>query len=503
MKKKKPLCLIIMDGWGIAPADAKNALAKADTPNLDYFFSRYPNALLKADGLNVGLPEGNQGNSEVGHLNIGSGRIMKQMLVRINSSIEDGSFYENAVLKGAVAHCKKNGSNLHLMGLIQNQGVHAVTSHCNALLMLCRKMDFDDVYVHVFSDGRDTPPKSAAKYIAELEDGIKKAGLGKIGTIIGRYYAMDRDTNWDRIKIAYDGLTELKGLVCRDRQAAIEQAYAAAENDEFIKPKIIKGFPGIKDGDAVINFNFRLDRAREITHAFTDTHFDGFKRDKLDIKYTGFATYYDNGKFETAFPPVKHKNIIGEVLSDHGLKQLRCAETEKYAHVTFFFNDSNEPPFKGEDRILVHSPKVATYDLKPEMSAYLIKDRLLEAIAADKYDVIICNFANADMVGHTGVFAAAVKAGGVVDECVGSVSKAVLAKGGAVIITADHGNGECMLLDDGSPMTAHTTNPVPVILCGVGDVELIKDGKLCDLAPTMLKILQIDQPMEMTGRPLF
>ena len=503
MKKKKPLCLIIMDGWGIAPADAKNALAKADTPNLDYFFSKYPNALLRADGLNVGLPEGNQGNSEVGHLNIGSGRIMKQMLVRINSSIEDGSFYKNKVLKGAIAHCKKNGSNLHLMGLIQNQGVHAVTSHCNALLMLCRKMDFDDVYVHVFSDGRDTPPKSAAKYIAELEDGIKKAGLGKIGTIIGRYYAMDRDTNWDRIKIAYDGLTELKGLVCRDRQAAIEQAYAAAENDEFIKPKIIKGFPGIKDGDAVINFNFRLDRAREITHAFTDTHFDDFKRDKLDIQYTGFATYYDNGEFETAFPPVKHKNILGEVLSDHGLKQLRCAETEKYAHVTFFFNDSNEIPFKGEDRILVHSPKVATYDLKPEMSAYLIRKRLLEAIAADKHDVIICNFANADMVGHTGVFAATVKAGGVVDECIGSVSKAVLAKGGAVIITADHGNGECMLLDDGSPMTAHTTNPVPVILCGVGDVELIKDGKLCDLAPTMLKILQIDQPMEMTGRPLF
>ncbi|WDN89013.1 2,3-bisphosphoglycerate-independent phosphoglycerate mutase [Desulfosarcina sp. BuS5] len=503
MKTKRPVCLIIMDGWGIAPADAKNALAKADTPNLDYFFSRYPNALLRADGLNVGLPEGNQGNSEVGHLNIGSGRIMKQMLVRINSDIENGSFYENKVLKGAVDHCKKNGSNLHLMGLIQDQGVHAVTSHCNALLMLCSKMDFYDVYVHIFSDGRDTPPKSAAEYIAGLEEGIKKAGLGKIGTITGRYYAMDRDMNWDRIKIAYDGLTKLEGSVCRDRHTALEQAYAAAETDEFIKPKIIKGFPGIKDGDAVINFNFRLDRAREITHAFTDTHFGGFKRDRLDIKYIGFTDYYDNGEFETAFPPVNHKNILGKVLSDHGLKQLRCAETEKYAHVTFFFNDSTETPFEGEDRIMVPSPKVATYDLQPEMSAYLIRDKILEAIKADKYDVIICNFANADMVGHTGVFNAAVKAGEVVDECVGSVHGAVLAKGGAVIITADHGNGECMLLDDGSPMTAHTTNPVPVILCGAGDVELIKDGKLCDLAPTMLKILRINQPPEMTGRPLF
>jgi 2,3-bisphosphoglycerate-independent phosphoglycerate mutase len=503
MAKKRPVCLIIMDGWGVAPADEKNALARSDTPNLDRYLSEYPNAILKAHGLNVGLPKGNQGNSEVGHLNIGSGRIMKQMLVRIDSHIEDGSFYENKVFRGAVDHCRKNRSNLHLMGLIQDQGVHAVTRHCNALLMLCRKLDFDDVYVHVLSDGRDTPPKSVGGYIKDLEDGIKKAATGKIGTIIGRYYALDRDTNWDRIKIAYDGLTELKGVVCEDWKEAVENAYAADETDEFIRPRIIKGFPGIRDGDAVINFNYRLDRAREITHAFTDTDFKGFERRRLDVKYVGFTDYYDNGEFEVAFPPVKHKNILGKVLSDHGLKQLRCAETEKYAHVTFFFNDSDETPFEGEDRILVHSPKVATYDLQPEMSAYKIRDKLLEAIATDKYDVIICNFANGDMVGHTGVFDAVVKAGEVVDECVGAVTDAVLAKGGAVIITADHGNGECMLLDDGSPMTAHTTNPVPVIVCGVDDVELRKDGKLCNLAPTMLKILEIDQPAEMTCKPLF
>jgi 2,3-bisphosphoglycerate-independent phosphoglycerate mutase len=503
MAKKRPVCLIIMDGWGIAPADEKNALARANTPNLDRYLSRYPNAVLKAHGLNVGLPEGNQGNSEVGHLNIGAGRVMKQMLVLIDSSIEDGSFYENDILKGAIDHCRKNRSNLHIIGLIQDQGVHAVTRHCNALLILCSKMDFDRIYVHVFSDGRDTPPRSAAKYIENLEDGIKKAGRGKISTIIGRYYAMDRDTNWDRVKIAYDGLTKPKGVVCMDWKEAIENAYAAGETDEFIEPRIIRGFPGIRDGDAVINFNFRLDRAREITHAFTDTDFKEFERRKLDIKYIGFTDYYDNGEFEIAFPPVRHKNILGKVLSDHGLKQLRCAETEKYAHVTFFFNDSNETPFEGEDRILVHSPKVATYDLQPEMSAYKVRDKLLEAIATDKYDMIICNFANADMVGHTGVFDAVVKAGETVDECVGAVTDTVLTKEGAVIITADHGNGECMLLDDGSPMTAHTTNPVPVIVCGIGDVELIKDGKLCDLAPTLLKILGIDQPAEMTGRPLF
>jgi len=503
MNNKKPISLIIMDGWGVAPNDAKNALANANTPNLDRFASIYPNTVLRAEGLNVGLPPGNQGNSEVGHLNIGAGRIVKQMLVRIDDEIENGRFYDNKALQRAIRHCQKNDSALHLMGLVQDQGVHAVTRHCNALLMLCRKMNFDHVFVHVFSDGRDTPPKSASKYIQALEAGLREAGLGQIGSVIGRYYAMDRDTNWDRIKIAYDGLTKCEGSLCDNWQAAIDDAYAAGETDEFVKPKIIKGFTGIHSGDAVICFNFRLDRAREITHAFTDTNFEGFKRAKLEIKYTGFTNYYAGGEFEAAFPPQKQKNILGRVLSDNGLTQLRCAETEKYAHVTFFFNDSDETPFKGEERILAPSPKVATYDLQPEMSAYEVRDKLLEAISADKYDVIICNFANGDMVGHTGVFDAVIKAAETVDTCVGAVTEAILRKGGAAIITADHGNAECMQLPDGTPMTAHTTNPVPVIVCGIGDVNLLKGGKLCDIAPTLLKILGIEQPAEMTGQALF
>jgi len=503
MNRIKPVGLIIMDGWGVAPNDAKNALAKANTPNLDQFVSAYPNTVLRAEGLNVGLPSGNQGNSEVGHLNIGAGRVVKQMLVRIDDDIKNGRFYDNKVLKNAVRHCQKNDSALHLMGLVQDQGVHAVTRHANALLMLCRKMDFDNVFVHVFADGRDTPPKSASEYIKALQAGIRKAGRGLIGSVIGRYYAMDRDTNWDRIKIAYDGLTQCEGSLCENWQAAIDKAYAAGETDEFIKPKIIKGFSGIHSGDAVICFNFRLDRAREITHAFTDSSFDGFKRAKPDIRYTGFTQYFADGEFEFAFPPVKQKNILGRVLSDHGLKQLRCAETEKYAHVTFFFNDSDETPFEGEERILEPSPKVATYDLKPEMSAYKVRDKLLEAIAADKYDVIICNFANGDMVGHTGVFDAVVKAAETVDACVGAVADAILQKGGAAIITADHGNAECVQLPDGTPMTAHTTNPVPVIVCGLGDVNMIEGGKLCDIAPTLLKILGLRQPVDMTGQALF
>ncbi len=503
MPNKKPICLIIMDGWGAGPADERNALAKAETPNLDRFHRKYPNSTLRADGLNVGLPEGNQGNSEVGHLNIGAGRIMEQMLVRIDDQIESGDFHENKALRGAVDHCRANGSNLHLIGLVNDQGVHAVTRHCNALLMLCEKMDFDNVFVHAFTDGRDTPPRSAGIYLEELAEGIERAGRGRVATVIGRYWAMDRDTNWDRVRVAYDGMTGLEGVRCDDWREAVDDAYAAGETDEFIKPRIIKGFPGIRDGDAVVNFNYRLDRAREITHALTDSVFEGFERPRLDLRYVAFTNYYNDGEFEIAFPPVKQANILGQILSDHGLKQLRCAETEKYAHVTFFFNDSDETPFHGEERILVNSPKVATYDLQPEMSAYEVKDKLLHAVASDNYDVIICNYANGDMVGHTGVFDAVVKAGEVVDECVGAVADSVLKKGGAVLITADHGNGECMFLDDGSPMTAHTTNPVPIILCGMGAVELRSGGRLCDIAPTILKILDIEQPPEMTGIPLY
>jgi 2,3-bisphosphoglycerate-independent phosphoglycerate mutase len=504
MPSKKPVCLIILDGWGAAPADERNAIAAAKTPYMDKFLSTYPNATLKAHGLNVGLPDGNQGNSEVGHLNIGAGRIVPQMLVRIDDAVEDGSFYENKALQGAVEHCRKNGAALHLMGLVQDQGVHAVTRHCNAMLNLCAKMDFDNVYVHVFTDGRDTPPQSCKGYIGELLEGMKTAGVGRIGTIIGRYYAMDRDKRWERVKIAYDGLAYAQGAAHADWEDAIDAAYDAGENDEFIKPRIIDGFPGIRDGDAIVNFNFRLDRAREITHAFTDAEWEEFDRKAInDLKYVGFTEYYDGGNFDVAFGPKAQRNILGKVISDHGLRQLRCAETEKYAHVTFFFNNSNETPFENEKRILVPSPSVATYDLKPEMSAYEVRDKLLAAVTSDQYDVIIANFANGDMVGHTGVFEAAVRAAGAVDACCGEVTEAILEKGGAVVITADHGNAERMMLDDGSPMTAHTTNPVPVIVCGMDEVELRKDGKLCDLAPTLLKILGIEQPVEMTGRALF
>ncbi len=504
MPAKKPVCLIILDGWGAAPPDGRNAIAAAKTPYMDKFLSTYPNATLKAHGLNVGLPDGNQGNSEVGHLNIGAGRIVPQMLIRIDNAVEDGSFYENDALRGAVDHCRKNGSALHLMGLVQDQGVHAVTRHCNAMLTLCGKMGFDNVYIHVFTDGRDTPPRSCKGYIGELMNGMKAAGVGRIGTIIGRYYAMDRDKRWERVKIAYDGLADAEGAAHADWEDAIDAAYAAGENDEFIKPRIIDGFPGIQDGDAIVNFNFRLDRAREMTHAFTDAEWNEFDRKAIgDLKYVGFTEYYDGGNFGVAFGPKAQRNIFGKVLADHGLSQLRCAETEKYAHVTFFFNNSNETPFQNEERILVPSPSVATYDLKPEMSAYEVRDKLLAAVASDRYDVIIANYANGDMVGHTGVFDAAVQAVQAVDACCGEVTEAALDRGGAVIITADHGNAECMMLDDGSPMTAHTTNPVPVIVCGMGDVDLRTDGRLCDLAPTLLKILDIEQPNEMTGRPLF
>ncbi len=504
VEKKKPVCLVIMDGWGIAPADERNALEAADTPNLDKYKEQYPNASLNAHGLDVGLPDGNQGNSEVGHLNIGAGRVVNQMLVRIDTAVTSGTIFENEILKGAVEHCKENNSTLHLMGLIQDQGVHAVTRHCNALLAMCGKMDFENVFVHVFSDGRDTPPKSCATYMEELEKGFAEAGVGRVGSVIGRYYAMDRDNRWERVQIAYDGLTKAEGEECATWQEAIEKSYAADENDEFIKPKILPGFTGIKEGDAIINFNFRLDRARELTHAITDTEFSGFEREKIkNLKYIAMTNYYDDGEFEVAFPPKFQTAILGEILSKNGLKQVRCAETEKYAHVTFFFNDSGETPFENEDRILVDSPKVATYDLQPEMSAFEVKDKVLGVIAEDTYDVIIVNFANADMVGHTGVFDAVITAAQTVDECVGAVTDAATAKGGAVIITADHGNGECMMLEDGSPMTAHTTNPVPVFIAGMGDVDIRTDGRLADLAPTMLKILGIDQPAEMKGEPLF
>jgi len=380
--------------------------------------------------------------------------------------------------------------------------VHAVTTQCVALLDLCARQGLSKVLIHAFTDGRDTPPKSAMTYMEELQAGIDKFKVGKVATVTGRYYAMDRDKRWERVEPAYNALVKGEGRPVASWQDAIKDAYANNENDEFIKPRIVDGFAGMRDGDAVIFFNYRLDRARELTHAFVDDKFDGFRREKRELLFVAFTDYYEGGKFEVAFRPITNKNLFGEYISSLGLTQVRCAETEKYAHVTFFFNGQEETPYKNEERILVNSPKVATYDLQPEMSAYEVRDKIVAAVQEDKYDVIIINFANCDMVGHTGVFDAVVKAVETVDQCSGALVDAVLEKGGVCLVTADHGNAEQMMLADGSPMTAHTTNDVPCILIGAGDVKLRNDGLLADLAPTMLDIMGYPQPAEMSGKTL-
>ena len=499
---KKPLCLIIRDGWGYAPPSKINAISEAKTPRADEFEKKYPHTLIRCHGEFVGLEPGNQGNSEVGHLNIGAGRVVYQSMTRINKSIREGDFFRNPAFLDAISHCRQNGSTLHLFGLIQDQGVHAVTSQGVALLELCRREDFKRVLVHAFTDGRDTPPKSAKTYLRELQDGMDKTGVGRVATVMGRYFAMDRDNRWDRIELAYNALIKGKGKHVKSWEEAVDAAYEKGETDEFIQPRIIGEFEGIADGDAIIFFNYRLDRTREITHAFTDGKFAHFPRERRDVVYVGFTDYYEGGNFKVAYPPIPSSNLLGGYLGGKGLRQLRCAETEKYAHVTFFFNGQEEKPFPLEERILVDSPKVATYDLKPEMSAFEVRDKALAAVASDRFEVIIMNYANCDMVGHTGVFGAVIKAVETVDACAGAVADVVLAEGGAVILTADHGNAEQMTLADGSPMTAHTINDVPLILLGMGDVKLREGGMLCDIAPTMLDILGLEQPKEMTGKTL-
>ena len=396
---------------------------------------------------------------------------------------------------------KQNGSALHLIGLIQEEGVHSVTRHCVALLELCREQNFQNVLIHAITDGRDTPPKSAMQHMQLLQDGILKTGTGKIVTVIGRYFAMDRDNRWDRTELAYRAIVEGKGVAAASWEDAIGQAYAEGETDEFIKPRMLD-YGGMKEKDAVIFFNFRFDRTRQLTKAMVEPDFTHFGRSMLVPCFIAMTHYYDNGQFDEAYPEMVNRNLLGEVLARNGLKQLRCAETEKYAHVTFFFNGQKNDPFDGEDRILVESPKVATYDLKPEMSAFEVRDKLVDAIKSDKYDVIICNFANCDMVGHTGIFDAVKKAVEIIDTCVHDVVEAVLAKGGVCILSADHGNAEKTKLDDGSPMTAHTVNPVPVTIVGAGNLELRHGGKLSDIAPTMLDLLEIHKPVEMTGSSL-
>jgi 2,3-bisphosphoglycerate-independent phosphoglycerate mutase len=473
----------------------------AKTPFTDHYETTYPTTIVATSGLAVGLPEGYQGNSEVGHLNIGSGRVMYQSLTRIDKSVADGDFFSNEALLKAVNHAKINQSTLHLIGLIQEEGVHAVTRHCVALLKLCKQQGVTHVVIHGLSDGRDTPPRSALEHFSLLQRGIDSVGVGRVASVIGRYFAMDRDKRWERTEIAYRAIMQGEGKQVTGWKEAIEDAYKAGENDEFIKPRLIN-YSGMSQNDCVIFFNFRFDRTRQLTKAMIEPDFTDFTTLPLKPYLVAMTHYYDNGHFDEAYPEIPNTNILGEVIANNGLKQFRSAETEKFAHVTFFFNALRNDPFPNEDRVLVNSPKVATYDLKPEMSAFEVRDKLVDAINSDKYDMVICNFANCDMVGHTGVFEATVKAVETIDTCVHDVVEAVLSKGGVSIVTADHGNAEQMKLADGSPMTSHTTNPVPLMIIGAGNVRLRNDGKLSDIAPTMLEFMDIPKPQEMTGTSL-
>ncbi len=510
---KKPIALIILDGYGINDAVEGNAIKTAKQPNLDKYFANYPNTVLYASGMSVGLPDGQMGNSEVGHTNIGAGRVVYQELTRITKAINEDEIYDNDVLLAAVENCKKNNSALHLAGLLSNGGVHSHIEHLFGLIEFAKKSGLDKVYIHCIMDGRDVSPTSGVEFVKQLSKKTAEIGVGKIATISGRYYAMDRDNNWNRVQKAYDAMVNGKGNFVDDPIVAIEKSYETKDEngalltDEFIIPMVVteNGEPTatIKANDSVIFFNFRPDRAREITRTLVDDKFDGFEREFMPLYYV-CMTQYDASmpNVNVAFKPQTLKNTFGEYISSKGLKQLRIAETEKYAHVTFFFNGGVEAVYEGEDRKLIASPKVATYDMKPEMSAYEVADACVDLINEDKYDCIILNFANCDMVGHTGVFEAAVKAVEAVDECLGKVVDAISKKDGKILITADHGNADCLIDPETKGVfTAHTTNPVPLILIGAGDVNL-KKGKLCDLTPTMLDLMGLEKPEEMSGESL-
>ncbi|MDD7428481.1 MAG: 2,3-bisphosphoglycerate-independent phosphoglycerate mutase [Oscillospiraceae bacterium] len=501
---RKPIALVIMDGYGINNDSYGNAIAAAKKPNLDKFFAECPNTIIGASGLDVGLPDGQMGNSEVGHTNMGAGRIVYQMLVKISKSIKDGDFFANPALVSAMENCKKNNSALHVMGLLSPGGVHSHIEHLYGVLEMAKKNSIDKVYVHAFLDGRDVPPSSAAEYMEEAVAEMNKIGAGKVATISGRFYAMDRDNAWDRVEKAYDALVMGEGVKETDPVQAIKNSYKNGVTDEFMLPTVIEGGAQISENDSVVFINFRPDRARQITRAFVDPDFTGFERKKgfFPVKFVCMAQYDATmPNVEVAFPPEQLKMVMGEYLSSIGKTQLRIAETQKYAHVTFFFNGGEETVFEGEDRILIKSPDVETFDLKPEMSAYEVTDAVEKAIAEDKYDVIILNFANCDMVGHTGIMPAAVKAVEAVDECVGRVVEAIRKQGGVTLITADHGNADKLMEPDGAPFTAHTTNPVPFIVVG-HDCKLREGGVLADIVPTMLEIMNVPQPAEMTGKSL-
>lgn len=502
---KKPLILIIMDGFGINESDYGNAIHAANKPNIDRLFARWPKTQIGASGMDVGLPDGQMGNSEVGHTNIGAGRIVYQELTRITKTMQEGGFAKNEAFTAAVENCRKNGSALHLMGLLSDGGVHSHNSHLYGLLRMAKEAGLTDVYVHCFMDGRDVPPSSGKDYVEELIAKMEEIGVGKIATVMGRYYAMDRDNRWERVGKAYDAMVNREGDHFACGVCAMKASYENGVTDEFVVPAVIEGGAPIQANDSVIFFNFRPDRAREITRTLVDDNFTGFARKNGRFPlYFVCMTQYDATmpNVDVAFKPQSLTNTFGEYISKNGLKQLRIAETEKYAHVTFFFNGGVEATFPGEDRALINSPKVATYDLKPEMSAYEVCDEVVSRINSDKYDVIILNYANCDMVGHTGVFDAAKAAVEAVDACVGRTVDAILAKGGVALITADHGNADKMYEPDGSPFTAHTTNPVPFVVCGM-DVKLREGGRLADIAPTMLEILDLPKPVEMDGESLF
>lgn len=508
-KTANPAALIILDGFGCREETAGNAVAQANKPNFDRLWNDYPHELLTASGEAVGLPDGQMGNSEVGHLNIGAGRIVYQNLTRIHKSIKDGDFFENAAFLDAVMNAKDNGKALHVMGLLSDGGVHSHYEHLFALLRLAKQQGLSEVYVHGFLDGRDVGPKTALRYIEETEKHMQEIGIGRFASISGRYYAMDRDKRWERVELAYRAMVDGTGPSARSAAAGVEASYAEDVVDEFVVPFTVtkegEAPAVIESGDSVIFFNFRPDRAIQLTSVLTGSDFDQFQpssKHPTDLVFISFTTYSEELETRIAYGNVNLVNTIGEVLSANGLTQLRIAETEKYPHVTFFMSGGREEVFPGEDRILVSSPKVATYDLQPEMSAYEVTDRLVEQIDAGAHDAIILNFANPDMVGHSGMLEPTIKAVEVVDECLGRIVEALHRQGGSALITADHGNADEVLTEDGSPMTAHTTNRVPVILTKQGET-LRSGGILADLAPTILKLLDVEQPEEMTGKPLY
>ena len=504
---KKPVMLCILDGFGWVPDQTYgNAIVAAKKPNLDRLFAQYPHTTIGASGMDVGLPDGQMGNSEVGHTNIGAGRIVYQQLTLITKSIRDGSMRKNEVLVRNMKAAIDAGKAIHFMGLTGNGGVHSHIDHLFGLLDMAKDLGAKEIYVHCIMDGRDTDPHSGKEFLGEIQKKLSQLGVGKIATVVGRYYAMDRDNRWDRVEKAYAAFVYGEGEKFADPIAAIQASYDKDVTDEFVLPCITCEGGRVQAGDTIVFTNFRPDRAREITRAFADDAFTGFERKlgRIPVQYVCMAQYDATmPNVEVAYPPVPLTNVLGEYVAAYGKTQLRIAETEKYAHVTFFFNGGREAPFEGEDRCVIPSPKVATYDLQPEMSAYLVADECKKRIESGKYDMIILNFANCDMVGHTGIFDAAVKAVEAVDKAAGEVIDAVVAAGGAVLLTADHGNADKMYEPDGEPFTAHTTNPVPLLAINCGDVKLREGGVLADLAPTLLQLMELPQPEEMTGKSLF